>query len=259
MWELGYARTPILPDFHSFAPGTIMRLLLTFAGRWLTILGGLIAAGGALMPWVDLPVLGVSIPVSGIFSIGFVAFVAGLLIAYLTYRGFRWRIVHIALAVVLLVVASTGVRKVKQETHASLLQMEMRLYPLNQAIAQLGAPPVSVFDTGKRTDDYVGIGLPVVFTGAGLVLLGCLLDLFSRPLSLKSLPLEFIGFLACRHCAALLRSDMLVCPRCGVAVSGKRNCRNCFRTLEGDHRFCWHCGDAVRSSDPSVTINSATI
>jgi RNA polymerase subunit RPABC4/transcription elongation factor Spt4 len=218
-----------------------------FSGRWLAIVGGLVVAAGSLMAWVNLPVLGVSIPVSGIFSLGCLTFALGLVAAYFIYRGFRWRIFYVATAGVLLYVSFLSARRVRQETHASLLRMEMRLYPINQAIAQLGAPPLSVVDTTKRTDEYVGVGLQVVPIGAGLLLLGCLLDLFSRRLSLKSLPLEFIGFLACRHCASLLSGEMLTCPRCGQSVSEKKVCRNCFQVLDEGHRFCFRCGQAVKN------------
>lgn len=222
-----------------------MRAVLFFAGRWLTIAGGATVAAGSLMPWAELPILGVMIPVSGLFGLGSVTCALGLAVSVLCYRGYRLRLLYLLIAGAVLWIAAQKTMSVKIETRSMLLRMEMQLYPINQALAQLGAPPVSVTDTSKKGSDLVGVGLWLMPIGSGLILAGCLTSLFCRPLSFRSLPFEFVGFLACRHCATLVSGEMLVCPKCGRGISDKRPCPKCFQVVEGNHRFCFRCGETM--------------
>ncbi|NCO34907.1 MAG: hypothetical protein AUJ92_21655 [Armatimonadetes bacterium CG2_30_59_28] len=222
-----------------------MRTLLSFGGRWSTVLGGVVVMAGSIMPWLDVPVLGITIPVSGVLSLGFVTLALGLLVSVLCYRGYRLRLLYVSISVGLLWFSAGQIERTKHDSRGAIMRVEREIAAIGHSLSQVGVPPVSVFNVNKPATDFVGVGLFVIPVGATAILVGCLLDLFSRRLSLKSLPLEFIGFLACRHCTSLLTGEMVNCPKCGKSISERKACRNCFQVLGAAHRYCFRCGAPI--------------
>lgn len=207
-------------------------------GRIVGALGALAALAGGAMPWLTFPMFGVTVTLPGVVVGGAGAAAAG---AAALAVGRRWPWLVALLGIAPLLLAQNARRTLGREVVRRQLQVEMRLNPVNQQLARVGVPPLTVFPKIERAAAYLGGGIAwALWGGLGMVGGGALTTWATWRRG------------TCRRCGAHWREarlgELRHCPRCGESADPTPACSRCFGPLERSDRFCIRCGAPVAAS-----------
>lgn len=207
---------------------------LRWAGMALLFSGGIATAVGAVLPWAQFMVFGVSFVIPGVMGMGALTLVAAA--AALLY-GRRF-----PLAAVLAGLCAVGIGlTAKQETGRAikqrLLGLDRALLPVNDKLMRAGLPPIEPFPFTRR-DDHLGPGPQWTLWGGAAIAIGAA-GLFSGARLLRS----------CPRCAATWSptriGQVTFCPGCGFRVGPLVACPACRAEVEADDRFCAACAASL--------------
>ncbi len=202
----------------------------------------LLLVSSPFLTWVCLPLGALTVPVPGLFLRG--GLVLGLGLLALGFWLLRPRAPGLQLACALAAMGLTGLdlHGIVTRTGYELARLQLKLSGLNETLGTLHLPRLELFEHGQSGWTYVGYGLYVGLAGAGLLLLGAVVEALLQGRQGRSLGSVLVGRPACKACQQRLVAGMSFCPGCGLKLLPVRRCSECKATVAETYRFCPECG-----------------
>lgn len=191
---------------------------------------------------MNVPLAGLTLPIPGLLlKGGFV--LAGALLAmgfWLLRPRYPGLLMVAGLAVVITVLSD--LLSILNKTPRELGMLQLKLSGLNQALTTFNLPELEVYQRGVSPWNYVGVGVYLAFAGAGLLLLGALLETLLQSRQGRSLGSVLVGRPACKACGQHLMGGMNFCPGCGHKLLPIQKCHECRTAYPDGFKFCPECG-----------------
>ena len=210
-------------------------------GRRLQVLGGLLVLLSPFLPWAQVPLLGISLPVPGVFLQGLMLIPVALVVLGAVLAGLRHPWLPLAASAAACALAVHGGQTVMVRTPYWLKGLQLWLSDLNQVLAKVGARTIEVIPRGVAPVDFVGFGVTVGVVGGVVLGLGAVLETIGYSRTSRPLP-ALLGFPRCRGCGHRVAHAMRFCPGCGVRHSEGKECPACDGAMQPDDTFCPWCG-----------------
>jgi hypothetical protein len=209
--------------------------LLRGLSRLLTLAAGALLVVGPLQPWTYVPIAGLRLPYYGLFGIGGLALVAGLL---LLLRSSPGPLLLLAIAAGAWYLAAVVPPQMMAGAHGTLVIAEAWLDPLNQLLDRFHIAQIRLADWSLPAAHTVGPGVRTTLWGAGFAAAAALSSALAHP------PPPVRSPRSCPACAARLshRRELHFCPHCGEALGAAPVCRACATVAVPGDQFCGRCG-----------------
>jgi len=204
---------------------------LRWCGYAFGFLGGGTALLGAILPWAQVAVFGLPLPLTGILTYGAIC-AATTVIGLLTLRNFP--LIAVLAGVLGAFCALTTRNLVARDLMGRVISIERAIAPVNSRLAQVALEPIEPFEGIGPVSRYLGPGALIAAVGGfGLAAGGVL---------------AFAGMRMQRSCGVCgsVWSDSRrpnFCPNCGNEVASTPLCRHCHAPLVKGDKFCVECGN----------------
>ncbi len=203
--------------------------------RLLAFTAGALLIVGPLQPWAYVPLGGLRLPCYGLFGLGGLVLVAGLMLLLHSSPG---PILLLGIAAGACYLARLVPAQMLAGAHGTLAIMEAWLDPLNQLLDRFHIAQIRLTDWSLPAAHAIGPGVRTTFWGAGLASAAGISSALALPPSPLRVPRT------CPTCAARLsrRRELRFCPQCGGALWPAPVCQTCAAVAEVGDRFCGRCG-----------------
>ncbi|MBM3462754.1 MAG: zinc ribbon domain-containing protein [Armatimonadetes bacterium] len=230
---------------RSVQGGSGFGLPLAKSGRLLQGLAALLLQASPLLPWVQFPLLGMTLIVPGILLHGALVMAAGVFSLGLLAMRVRLPGVQILLALFSAWWINLDARFIAERTPYYLKKLQLSLVGVNDLLTKVGQNPIDVVPSGWQPGDFVALGVWVAAASCALLIVGAVLEArdYRRGMQVGWV---LLGWPRCAACSARVYHGMSYCPSCRHGLLDGAPCERCGAWVQRGWKWCAQCGADAR-------------
>lgn len=211
--------------------------------RTLIVVGALLVAAGAFLPWAYLPIGRGRLPLPGVLGPGGLTLLVGLV---LLSRPRLHPVAGLAIAVAIGIAVPLFGDELTRAIRGTLIGLQLWLSPVNRLLDQFQISSIEVVDLGLAREAYLGLGLRLTAWGAWLAAAGHAARLLlpgEGPSALQ----DRLSPRRCDGCGTTISRARVAhfCPKCGVSLGGPPHCPHCLAPARPGDCHCVLCGARI--------------